>query len=239
MLNKCSAACKAWPGGLAQTSYLNVRGLRVSKAAEPADAANGKTRLIKVAMQLFAEKGFDGITVRDIAAAADVSVGLINHHFGSKEGLRDAVDRHFIQQFEEVLFEEREISATDLQEGLEQSVEHTEQWIDRHIEDWDLTKAYMRRALLEGSDWGANLFERFYQVARTGVDRSDAKGLVRADVDRLWLPLLIVYMELGTLLLEPFVERILGKSGYDRPLWKRRHKAYMDLVFRGIRPDPH
>ncbi len=173
-----------------------------AKKAKPIEQANGKLRLIKVAMRMFADKGYDGITVRDISAAADVSVGLINHHFGSK-----------------------------------QSVEFTENWINRHIDDWDLTKAYMRRALLEGSDWGAGLFDRFYNVARTAVDRSDADGNIRPDVDRLWLPLLVMYLELGTLLLEPYVERVLGKSGFDRELWRRRHKAYIDLIYRGVRPD--
>lgn len=208
----------------------------MARQAKTAESGNGKLRLIKVAMRMFAEKGYDGITVRDISAAADVSVGLINHHFGSKEGLREAVDQHFIGQFEEVLAEQRP-APRDENEGLEQSVEFTEAWINRHIDDWDLTKAYMRRALLEGSDWGAGLFERFYQVVRTSVDRMDADGQIRPDVDRLWLPLLIMYMELGTLLLEPFVDRVLGKSGFDRLLWRRRHQAYVDLIYRGVRPD--
>jgi AcrR family transcriptional regulator len=204
--------------------------------AKPAEQANGKLRLVKVAMRMFADKGYDGITVRDISAAADVSVGLINHHFGSKEGLREAVDRYFIEQFEEVLFESRPVPSNE-DEGIAQSVEFTENWINRHIDDWDLTKAYMRRALLEGSDWGSGLFDRFYNVVRTAVDRSDADGKIRPDVDRLWLPLLVMYLELGTLLLEPYVERVLGKSGFDRELWRRRHKAYIDLVYRGVRPD--
>lgn len=207
----------------------------MARQAKTAEGGNGKLRLIKVAMRLFADKGYDGITVRDISAAADVSVGLINHHFGSKEGLREAVDQHFIGQFEEVLAEQRP-APRDEDEGLAQSVELTEAWINRHIDDWDLTKAYMRRALLEGSDWGAGLFERFYQVVRTSVDRMDADGQIRPDVDRLWLPLLIMYMELGTLLLEPFVDRVLGKSGFDRLLWRRRHQAYVDLIYRGVRP---
>jgi AcrR family transcriptional regulator len=183
---------------------------------------------------MFADKGYDGITVRDISAAADVSVGLINHHFGSKEGLREAVDKFFIEQFEEVLFEERPVPASE-EAGLAQSVEFTENWINRHIDDWDLTKSYMRRALLEGSDWGAGLFDRFYNVVRTSIDRMDADGQIRPDVDRLWLPLLVMYLELGTLLLEPYVERVLGKSGFDRELWRRRHRAYIDLMYRGVR----
>ncbi len=210
----------------------------MAKKVKSAEQAGGKLRLIKVAMRMFADKGYDGITVRDISAAADVSGGLINHHFGSKEGLREAVDKYFIEQFEEVLFEERPVPASEA-EGLAQSVEFTENWINRHIDDWDLTKAYMRRALLEGSDWGSGLFERFYNVVRTSVDRMDADGKIRPDVDRLWLPLLIMYLELGTLLLEPYVDRVLGKSGFDRELWRRRHRAYIDITYRGVRPEPN
>lgn len=205
------------------------------KAAEIVDLSKAKERLVRIAMQLFAERGFDGVTVRDISSAAGVSVGLINHHFGSKEGLRTAVDAYFLKQFEEVLFDDAQTVRSP--RDADDFSDWVEGWIDGHIEDWDLSKAYMRRALLEGSDWGANLFERFYQVVRTSVDRRDAEGGVRHDVDRLWLPLLIIYMELGTLLLEPYVERVLGRSGFDRNLWRRRHRAYTDLIFRGIRPE--
>lgn len=208
------------------------------KSAEIVDLAKGKDRLVSVAMKLFAERGFDSVTVRDISNEAGVSVGLINHHFGSKDGLREAVDRHFLAQFEEAALTSPIDSRAAEERGVDAVIEWTEQWIDRHISEWSVSTAYMRRALLEGSDWGANLFERFYQVTRTTVDRMDAEGRLRPDVDRLWLPLLIVYMELGTLLLEPFVEKVLGRSGYDRALWRRRYTAYVDLVSRGTRPDP-
>jgi len=200
--------------------------------------AKGQQRLIQVAMALFAERGFDGVTVRDIASAAGVSVGLINHHFGSKEGLREAVDQHFLSQFEEVLLEQPPADVSRDAVTLDQMSDWVEDWITRHFAEWDLSKAYMRRALLEGSDWGARLFERFYQVARTSVDRMDADNRIRPDVDRLWLPLLLVYLELGTLLLEPYVERVLGKSGFERTLWRRRYRAYIDLLHRGTRPEP-
>jgi AcrR family transcriptional regulator len=41
-------------------------------------------RLLEAARPLFAERGYDGVTVRDIAAAADVSTGAIFAHFNSK-----------------------------------------------------------------------------------------------------------------------------------------------------------
>jgi TetR/AcrR family transcriptional regulator, regulator of cefoperazone and chloramphenicol sensitivity len=215
---------------------MRSKGTPMTKAAQEGAGSNGKHRLIQVAMQMFADKGFDGITVRDIASAANVSVGLINHHFGSKEGLREAVDHYFLSQFEEILQDEYRVTENQDDRGLDIVVERTEDWINRHIDDWDLSKSYMRRALLEGSDWGANIFDRFYQVQRSAVDRMDVEGQLRADVDRLWLPLLIIYMELGTLLLEPYVEKMLGRSGFDRTLWRRRHRAYSDLIIRGVSP---
>ena len=44
-------------------------------------------RLIESAGPLFAEKGFEGTTVRDICEAAGANVAAVNYHFGGKEGL--------------------------------------------------------------------------------------------------------------------------------------------------------
>ena len=52
---------------------------------------------------LFAERGPDRVTVRDVAAAAEVSPGLVMHHFGSKAGLREAVDEHVAHTFDAML----------------------------------------------------------------------------------------------------------------------------------------
>ena len=46
-----------------------------------------RERLLKVALQLFAEKGFEGTSVREIASAAEVTKPTIYYHFKSKEGL--------------------------------------------------------------------------------------------------------------------------------------------------------
>lgn len=50
-----------------------------------------KDHIINVAVELFAKKGFEGTSVRDIAAAADVNVAMINYYFGSKEKLFEAL----------------------------------------------------------------------------------------------------------------------------------------------------
>jgi len=55
------------------------------------------------ALRLFAEHGPGAVSVRQIAAAAGVSPGLIVHHFGSKDGLRDAVDQYVLAVFDRML----------------------------------------------------------------------------------------------------------------------------------------
>jgi len=46
-----------------------------------------RERIFDAAEQLFAERGFEGASIRDIAKAADVQGALVNHHGGSKEVL--------------------------------------------------------------------------------------------------------------------------------------------------------
>ncbi len=51
------------------------------------DSDKTKARLIDAAGQLFAEKGFKAVTVRDIAAEAGTQISALNYHFRSKEEL--------------------------------------------------------------------------------------------------------------------------------------------------------
>jgi AcrR family transcriptional regulator len=50
-----------------------------------------RTRIIKAASRIFAEHGYEGASIRNIVAKADVNQAAINYHFGSKEGLYRAV----------------------------------------------------------------------------------------------------------------------------------------------------
>jgi TetR/AcrR family transcriptional regulator, regulator of cefoperazone and chloramphenicol sensitivity len=53
-----------------------------------------RARIRDAAVTLFADAGYSGTSIRDVARAAGVSPGLVQHHFGSKEGLRAACDEH-------------------------------------------------------------------------------------------------------------------------------------------------
>ncbi|GLQ21468.1 TetR/AcrR family transcriptional regulator [Algimonas porphyrae] len=52
-----------------------------------AEKPSRKTRILDAAEQLFAEHGYDGVTLRQIATLAHVDVALTSYHFGSKDNL--------------------------------------------------------------------------------------------------------------------------------------------------------
>ncbi|MEI7929562.1 MAG: helix-turn-helix domain-containing protein, partial [Verrucomicrobiales bacterium] len=49
--------------------------------------SGAKLRLAEAAEELFAERGFESVSVRDITKRAGMNIASINYHFGSRDGL--------------------------------------------------------------------------------------------------------------------------------------------------------
>jgi len=80
-------------------------------------AEQRRNQLIDIALDLFAEKGVGGATIKDIATRAGVAQGLVYHYFDSKEDLLPAIiERHGpIQPMTELL---ASVSGRPAAEGL-------------------------------------------------------------------------------------------------------------------------
>ena len=78
----------------------------------PANSYKTRERILSAAEQLFAERGIDGVSMRDIAAIAMVPLALVSYHFGSKDALYRSIFTHRY----EPLTEERmaRLNAVDL-----------------------------------------------------------------------------------------------------------------------------
>lgn len=59
-----------------------------------------RARIVEAAGRLFADRGFNGVSVRELAKRAGVNAAAINYHFGGKEGLYHAVLRQLIDDTE-------------------------------------------------------------------------------------------------------------------------------------------
>ncbi|HLU74285.1 MAG TPA: TetR family transcriptional regulator [Nonomuraea sp.] len=78
-------------------------------------AAETRERLLRAAADVFAERGYDGTRVADIAAAAGVSNGALYAHFASKADLLlEALRAHAGQMLADLLADDPDRSATEL-----------------------------------------------------------------------------------------------------------------------------
>jgi len=74
-------------------------------------AEQTRQALIRAGLELFGEKGFDGTSTRQLAAAAKANIGSIAYHFGSKEGLRAACAGFIVETIKDMA--SQALDATD------------------------------------------------------------------------------------------------------------------------------
>ncbi|MCV7368660.1 TetR family transcriptional regulator [Mycolicibacterium duvalii] len=128
-------------------------------------------RIRDAALELFGRDGFD-VGVRAIAAAAGVSPGLVNHHFGSKEGLRRACDDHIAQT---VLASKTEsIQSSDPATWFAQIAE---------IEEYAPMMAYLVRTLREGGELARTLWRTMITNTEVYIEAGVRAGTVKPSPD--------------------------------------------------------
>ncbi|MEH6456169.1 MAG: TetR/AcrR family transcriptional regulator [Cocleimonas sp.] len=86
-------------------------------------------KIMSAALNLFVENGYHNVTVHDIKKRADVSIGAIYHHFGSKEGVASKLFHHIINELGELIdsvTESIESPSEQCKEIIKKLFEHTE-----------------------------------------------------------------------------------------------------------------
>ncbi len=87
------------------------------------DAEARRRELLATAMRLFAEKGYDNVSVRSIAREAGVTPGLAYHYFDSKERLFDAAIEDYSRRCAEALCAILEDARLSLDEKLARAID--------------------------------------------------------------------------------------------------------------------
>lgn len=87
-------------------------------------------RIIHEAEKLFAEKGYEATTVRDIAESAGINLAMISYYFGSKEKLLEAL---FEQRMEATTIRIREIGGMDTLDPWQKLEILIDEYINRAI----------------------------------------------------------------------------------------------------------
>jgi AcrR family transcriptional regulator len=60
-------------------------------STEPGEVSSTRSRILQIALSLMSQRGVDGTSMRDLAAAANLNVASLYHYFPSKRDLLEAV----------------------------------------------------------------------------------------------------------------------------------------------------
>ncbi|WP_445166548.1 TetR family transcriptional regulator [Mycolicibacterium sp. Dal123E01] len=128
-------------------------------------------RIRDAAIEQFGAHGFN-VGVRAIAAAAGVSPGLVIHHFGSKDGLRQACDDYIAEQ---VRSEKSDaIRSTDPATWLAAAAE---------IESFAPMMAYLVRSMQSGGELAKNLWRTMFANVESYLDEGVQAGTIKPSRD--------------------------------------------------------
>ncbi len=162
------------------------------------------------ALLLFADRGHDAVTVREIASAVGVSPALVLHHYGSKAGLRTAVDEHAAAAFSAML---EEIGTDEMGEALTggSTASLAEAFAAGFPEGSPLPR-YLRRLLLSGDPVGDVLFTQWLDLTEALLERFEATGIARPSLDRRVRAAFLLSNDLAVVLLAPQLGRVVGED---------------------------
>ncbi|MCC7403298.1 MAG: TetR/AcrR family transcriptional regulator [Bdellovibrionales bacterium] len=121
-----------------------------SLSLSPTNSPSSKEQLLAAAIKLFAEKGFEAVTVREVAREANINFGLIRYYFTDKTGLyRACIQKYGQTRLDSARrFLEPATSLADFKLKLRYAIEDI---IEAQLQDPSLTKLALREVESENS----------------------------------------------------------------------------------------
>jgi len=185
-------------------------------------------RIRDAALASFAAKGIGATSVRHVAEAAAVSVGLVQHHYGTKAQLRSAVDNQVL-----VVVAQATLSSP-LPAPPEDPLAELGRRVVSIMRDEPDVVRYVGRLLVEGDDFANAIFDSLVSIASTIWDQFGELGLVPDDQDRTWAELLCIVLIVGSAILREPVERHLPEPFTTPSQLDRWDRAMYALLRNGL-----
>jgi TetR/AcrR family transcriptional regulator, regulator of cefoperazone and chloramphenicol sensitivity len=158
-----------------------------------------RARIRNAALRYFTSCGFDRATIRDIARAAGVSPGLVRHHFGSKDELRNACDAYALEALRAYV----ERAMTD--EGLADP-----EIIAQARDPLHPYQQYLARALIDESEAAAQIFDEMVALTEQLLQRIDKQRPDPPVADLRTRAAVMVAMALGVPAFQAHISRNIG-----------------------------
>ena len=191
-----------------------------------------RARIRNAALEGFATRGVEATSVRDVAQRAGVSAGLVQHHFSTKAGLRDAVNEYVIASVNGTFKEFVPESSGPI------TLEELGNRVTRTVAENSTAFLYVGRSLADGDEAAYMLFDALVDIALSQFEALAEQQLLRSDVDLEWAAMHTVIFNLGTVLFEAALSRRLGDSLFESEELSRWNTAATALVEHGVLRPP-
>ena len=141
-------------------------------------------QIIEAAEKLFAAKGFNGTSVRDIAETADVNLAMISYYFGSKEKLFEAMFAYRSEFFKlqlESMVQNRELGPMEKMHQL------IDQYIEKLTNQQCFHRIMVREQMMNNNEFITaqihGLKIRNQALINQLINEGQEKGVFKNDVD--------------------------------------------------------
>ncbi len=209
---------------------MSRAGAKVVELRRPTDTRN---RVLQVAQALFAERGYRGTSLRDIAKRIGIKAPSLLHHFPSKQQLYLAVlDK---------MFESLEDAANAIawgtgsrQERMRQAVADAIDFIASHS---DFVRI-MWKEMADESGVGRQVLKRrlppLFSTAVNFIFRGQREGEFRSEVDPLHFMWSLNSITIGYFTTAAMLRRLWNMNLLEPAMIERRKREVIDMVERTL-----
>jgi AcrR family transcriptional regulator len=201
-----------------QTRFL---GPRDPAPAEPSSSE----RIRDAALKSCAAKGIAATSLRTIAQTAGISVGLVQHYYGTKAALIAAVDDYVVRVISDA------VGSAPLPSPPDAALAEMGERLTTVIAEEPAVFDYLGRALVEGDAVGTEIFDGLVRLSTAQSSLFAERQQIRSDLDPLWGVLNPLMLRLGAIILRDHVERHLSEP-FNTPAQLRRWDAAVSALLR-------
>jgi AcrR family transcriptional regulator len=181
-------------------------------------------QIINTAEKLFANRGYDGTSVRDIAEDAGINIAMISYYFGSKEKLMQAV---FQQRTNYIAVRIESLLKDDSLSPIEKMGVLVDDYVDRVVKRQKFYKLMICEQMMEKNPMITNLLNELKvknaELVEKLIKEGQEKGAFKENVDVM----LLMNTMIGTIM----------QSFINKDYYKKYHKLdalseeeYMELL---------
>src|SRR5215510_13729051 len=204
-------------------------------ARKKVDDPEARARIAAAAEELFAERGFDGAAIRDIARKAGVNGAMIHYYFRNKEGLYHNLLEGAASRVRSLLIETTGRSGS----SKKRLASFVEAYTAYMLSQPNIARILYREMLTGAKhikqiaqQYAASNYSMLKRLITDGVERGELR-----DVDAELTPISLMGMVVIFQFLRPIISVALGETKYDKAFVDRVAAHTIDLFLNGALKD--